>query len=363
MNPSESLSNFSKTRIKPYDGMSVTADVWAQAHDEHRSARKAHDLFFHGAGIITGLEITANDPPDQYVFVSPGVALDSEGNLIVLTEAVAYDFGDAVEGELFILLGHGERETSGTENEIRYLQNEFVIAARPRLPKRPVVELARVRLGHRGNAIKNAAHPLHPDVDEIDMRYRVEVAPKSGQMVKVAVSYLGQGNPNGILAGWDYLSREVSRNTPNHLAVDQLPVITGDIQNYSLVYLCGNGTFKLDNATLKELKTFLEQGKAIIVEAFDDAADESFKPLIGGLGVTVKPLAEYDSILKSPFLFNLPPEGYQGNKVLIGKGLVYSNARYALAWSGKVSGGSGSRSDIRSALEWGVNIIQYCLGL
>jgi len=362
MNINESLIKFPKTRIKPYDGMSVTADVWTQAHEEHRNARHAHDLFFHGAGIVTGLQVTANDPPDHYVFVSPGVALDAEGNIIVLTEPVAYDFGDAVEGELFILLGHGEREVSGTEKETRYLQDEFVIAARPRMPKRPAVELARVRLGHRGNAIKNAAHLLHPDADEIDLRFRVDVAPQSAQIDKVAVAFLGQDAPAGVLTGWDYLGREVSKNSTHHLAVDQLPSISADIQNYSLVYLCGNGTFKLDTASLKELKTFLEQGKAIIVEAFDDLADESFKPLFGGLGVTVKPVAEYDSILKSPFLFNLPPEGYQSNKVLLGKGLVYSNARYALAWSGKVSGGSGSRSDIRSALEWGVNIIQYCLG-
>jgi len=362
MNSIESLNTFPKTRIKPYDGMSVTADVWAQAHEEHRQARRAHDLYFHGAGIVAGLEVTANDPPDQYVFVSPGVALDSEGNMIVLTEPVAYDFGEAVEGELFILLGHGERELSGTEKETRFTQDEFVLAARPRLPKRPTVELARVKLSRRGSVLKNAANPAHPDIDEIDMRYRVNVAPPATQTVKTAVCYLGNDHPAGVLAGWDFLGREVKRTLSYQLAVDMVNTISADIQNYSLVYLCGSGSFKLEPQAVKELKTMLDQGKALVVEAMDETADESFKPLFGGIGVTVKPVAEYDSILKTPFLFNTPPEGYQGNRVLVGKGLIYTQSRYVLAWSGKVSGGSGSRSDIRSALEWGVNMMQYCLG-
>jgi hypothetical protein len=241
------------------------------------------------------------------------------------------------------------------------MQDEFIIAARPRIPKRPAVELARVKLTHRGNALKNSANPMHPDTDEIDMRFRVNVTPQPTQVIKTAVCQLGKDHPAGVLTGWDYLAREVKRNLPRLLAVDSVKGISDEIQAYSLLYLGGSGSFKLDGPALKELKSFLEQGKAIIVEAFDEAADDSFKPLFGGVGVTVKPVAEYDSILKAPFLFNTPPEGFQGNRVLIGKGMVYTNARYALAWSGKVSGGSGSRSDIRSAMEWGVNMIQYCL--
>ena len=60
--------------------------------------------------------------------------------------------------------------------------------------------------------------------------------------------------------------------------------------------------------------------KQLLLRLFDETAEESFKPLIGGLGITVKPIAEYDSILKSPYLFNIPPEGHQGNKNIIGKG-------------------------------------------
>jgi hypothetical protein len=361
MKDNSSLTNYPKLQIKPFDGMSVTAETWAQAHDEHRKKLQAHNLLFHGSGIVSGLEVIANDPPDQYVFISPGLAVDPVGNVIVLTEPVAYDFGNTMEGELFLMLGYGEREVAGESSDIRFMQDEFVIAARPTMPKRPAVELARVSLSHKGNAIKNASVPAHPGIDEIDMRYRSVIKLEEKAVVKVGICYLGKETPAGVLVGWDYLSRESKRSTTNELVIDNSLPINSGLSNYSIVYLSGTGTFKVESSKIKELAAFLEQGKALIIEAMDDAAEESFKSVIGGLGVNLNPVAEYDSILKTPYFFNAPPEGNQGSRVMLGKKVIYSNAKYSLAWSGKVLGGTGSRADIRSALEWGLNMITYCL--
>jgi len=100
MKDNNSAHKFPKVKIKPFDGMSITADVWSQAHEEHRHARRAHTQFTHGSGIVHGLEVVANDPPNRYVFISPGVAVDTAGNVIELIEPVAYDFGDSTEGPL-----------------------------------------------------------------------------------------------------------------------------------------------------------------------------------------------------------------------------------------------------------------------
>jgi len=145
MKETGAINLFPRMQVKPFDGMSVTAEVWAQAHDEHRQALNAHNLVSHGSGILTGLEVTANDPADQYVFISPGAAVDPAGNIIVVPEAVTYDFGESSEGMLYLVLGKGEREVGGVGSDTRYLQSEFVIAARPTMPKRPAVELARLR--------------------------------------------------------------------------------------------------------------------------------------------------------------------------------------------------------------------------
>jgi hypothetical protein len=360
MNDDSALNTFPNKQIKPYDGMSVTADVWSQAHEEHRKSLQAHDLYFHGAGIISGLEVLANDPPDQYIFISPGVAVDSGGNIIVLTEQVAYDFGSSVEGPLYIVLGHGERETGGLQKEIRYVQSEFVVAARPSMPKRPAIELARIHLAKRGNPVKNAADPRHPGIDELDLRYRTLSGPANSQTVKVALCGLGKEVPTAVIAGWDALAQECKRSLNMNLIVDASAGLPTDLANHSILYLAGSGAFKVEKAAAADMAAFTGQGKTILAEALDAPAEEAFKSLFGEIGATVTPVAEGAPMLKSPYVFGTPPAGNQAGQMMIGNGVLYSTSRYSLAWNGNLSGDSTSRADIRSATEWGANLVAYC---
>ncbi|MEA2007968.1 MAG: DUF4159 domain-containing protein [Chloroflexota bacterium] len=351
---------FPKKRIKPYDGMSVTADVWSQAHGEHRQAEHAHNASFHGSGIVSGLEVVANDPPDQYVFVSPGIAVDAVGNTIVVSEPVAYDFGASAEGTLFLLLGHGEREISGVKKEVRYVQNEFVIAARSNMPKRPSVELARVTLSEPEKPVKNAANPAHPGIEELDLRFRAFIGPEPKQFVRVALCGLGDELPHAA-SGWRFLARECQRSTPYQLVIDCDVPLSSAAKDYDLVYFGGKGSFKVKSDDAMALREYLDQNKKLIIEALDEDARESCQALVKKLDRELHPLSEDADILASPFLFGAPPEGVCGDSVLLDQQVIYSAAGYALSWSGKTDGEKTSRAKIRSAHEWGVNMICYCM--
>jgi len=354
------LSIFPKTRLKPYDGMSVSASVWAQAHDEHRLSLQSHDLLFHGSGIIAGLEVVANDPPDQMVFISPGAAVDPAGNLIILAEPVAYDFGSASEGLLYLMLGHGEREVGGVENDVKYIQNEFVIAARPSLPKRPAIELARLVIPQANKVVKNATTTFHPVEGELDLRFRNFVGPEPTILVRTALCNLGKDGAE-VEAGWEYLRCECARSSPYRLVVDGDLTFSSALSSYDLVYLYANGPFKFDDKKIASLRSYLETGQSIIMEALSPEAEDSFKSIFVGLGINPKPLAQDHVMRTAPFLFINHPQGYRGNDVLAAKGLVYSSAGYGLAWSGKSEAGPASRADIRAVHEWGVNMIHYCM--
>ena len=368
----DALKIFPTNQVKPYDGMSVTADVWALAHAEHRQSRRAHDLVFHGSGIIAGLEVVANDPPNQFVFISAGVAVDPAGNVIVLPEPVAYDFGNTSEGTLFLVLGHGEREVGGVENDIKTIQNEFVIAARPNMPKRPVVELARVTISKSGNSVKNALDAGHPRGEELDLRFRNALSPPAKQRVRVALCSLGSEVP-AVVNGWDYLSRECARfadlqsksqiETPYALVVDTQVSISDELPGYDLVYLSGKGAFKQDANQLKVLRAVLDGRTMLIVEALDSPAEKSFQAMFEKLELTLAPVEAQHPILTSPFLFNAPPAGALGNQVQLGERVIFSNAGYSLAWGGTLvpGGGHASRAEIRSAHEWGLNMLHYCV--
>jgi hypothetical protein len=355
MNDTGAINIFPKARIKPYDGMSVTADVWAQAHDEHRKMVDAHTLNLHGFGVVCGLEVTANDPPDQYVFVSPGVAVDPTGRVIVLPEPVAYDFGAAVEGELYLMLGHGEREVEGVQRDVRYVQNEFILAARPTLPKRPAVELARVTLSQRGRPIKNAADPNHASVEEIDLRYRISIEPNLKRLATVGIVFLGERIPE-VLAGWDYLNEAVRLSAPYQLVLNELSGLS-NLSSCSLLYLAGRGRFQMDDIGVNELRLHLSAGKPVIMEAFDPQSAEAFMRALSELGISLQRAGEDNPLFKRPYLFGMPPDGPGGSQVSLGEQVVFSQGQFALAWHGN----GMARADIRSAHEFGINLIHHCL--
>lgn len=360
MTDSEILKIYPTYRLKPYDGMPVTATVWASAHEEHRSSRRAHDILFHGSGIITGLDVIANDPPNQFVYISPGMAVDPVGNIIVLNETVAYDFGGTSEGPLFLVIGTGEREVKGAEEDVIRIQNEFVIAARPGLPKRPVVELARITIQKAGQAIKNPNSIQHPKMGELDLRYRSQLVSQNRKIKKIAVCSIGLIEKN-IIQGWDHLVKNAEKELPIQFVVDNNVELTTELSEYDMVFVSGKGVFKFDDSQSKALESYHASGKVLVLDSLDGSAEKSFQPILERLKISLISPTQDSEIMSSPHLFTSIPNGFAGNQIKIAPNIIFSASGYGLAWAGKFGEGSGSRSAIRDAHEWGVNLLQFCL--
>ncbi|UCC89021.1 MAG: hypothetical protein JSV81_06865, partial [Anaerolineales bacterium] len=67
-------------------------------------------------------------------------------------------------------------------------------------------------------------------------------------------------------------------------------------------------------------------------------------------------------LLMDPYLFAAPPPGFDTEevpRVLVREGVIYSACNYGLVWQGEVRDGAPSREQLRSAAEWGANIIAY----
>ena len=362
MKNNAAFEKFPEKHISPYDGMSITAEVWANSHDEHRTAREAHNLNLHGSGVICGLEVLANDPPDQYVFISPGAAVDSAGNVIVVNEPVAYDFGKSSEGTLFLLLAHGTREVGGTKKKVRYQQYEFVITARSTLPKRPTVELARIEIADTGKPIKNAEDADHPGSEMLDLRFRNSIAPRQDTLVHALVLGLGS-NMDDVLAGWDALANAAPQLSDYRLVVDaaKADAPLDNLDSYDIVYLGMEGAFLPKAATTKAVTEYLKKGKALFIEALDEGAKDSSQAFLKKLGQTPKKLAKDSSLLNAPFLFGTLPDGFSGSHIEEADKALYSSAAYALSWRGRTKSGGMTREAIRAAHEWGINLIRYAL--
>ena len=233
-----------------------------------------------------------------------------------------------------------------------------MIAARPAMPKRPAVELGRITLSRTQKTIQNAENPLHPGLNQLDLRFRQQIQPKFQPVVRVAICHLGAKN-KAVIQGWDYLLNAYQGLAAQKFIVDADVPFSEHLSDYDLVYIGCSGDFKVDSAAEQALKQCVSKKTAIMLEALDEKSDSGCSNLLTTLGQTVKPLEKSHPAFSSPYLFTKIPAGSRGTDVKVSPHIVYSAAGYSLAWKGEIAGTEGSRSDIRDAHEFGMNLIGY----
>ena len=361
-----SISLFPQKRIKSYDGMPVTADIWEDAHSYHRLSAHTHNLFFHGEGVLMGLDVVASDPADHIIFVTPGVAVDETGQPIVLSEPVAYDLGDEVDGPLYLIISHRE-SAPGAEKTIKkglplWVNDEFLLLARAEIPEGNWVELARFNREDRHAPIKDAAAPQHPKKNEIDLRYRHTIRMQSEKILTAAVSYLGKSSEKSSGQGLANLAREMRLSYNVRLVVEDDLQVAPELLGYDLVLLVAEGKFSLNKTQVGGLKGYVAHGGVLIMEARDAEAATQLEDLAVQVGTAVKPLVKNSNLLCNPFLFAAPPAGYkEKGEVKSSDGVLLDTFNYSRLWNGEADGHVPTRQEIRTAMEWGINILNYVL--
>jgi hypothetical protein len=366
------LREFPNQRIKPEDGMAVTASAWEAAHEYHRQRLRFHDLLRHGPGILTGLGVIASDPPDSTVYILPGVAADPCGETIVLTEPQAYDIGSA-GGLVYLLLTYEESIPGvepGHEDEPIFVDCQFGIEATSILPDDPYVELARILRKGADTPLTDASDALHPAPNEIDLRYRPEMSVSPLASVSIAVSYTGGVSSRAHGRGVDHLARAL-RQSGYRAAVDDGVLLTATLDHYTLLYLVGQEAFQLGRDEMLALHAYLEGGGCVLFESCrhdaagaDPPADGSILDLLASMGVELKELHANHDLLLKPHLFAAPPPGFETEGtpgVQVGNGVIFSTCDYGCLWGGRRRDRVASREEIRSAMEWGSNIIAFAV--
>ena len=370
------LKEFPNKRIRAMDGMAVTADVWEDAHSYHRQAQRFHNLFSHGSGVVTGMEVIASDPADTSVYILPGVAVDTAGRMIAIAEPTAYDIGRQVEGLLHIVLTFGESRPrsesaqSTQEGAPLYVHTEFSVQALPGLPDVPHIELARVRRQGRTSAIADAKDLARPAANEIDLRWRRQNTSTVPDTLGIGVFYAGMTDHRHG-SGLANLARSVSRTGRFYAVVDDnIPVTTG-VDDYGLVCIVAQRAFQLSPEEQNTLQAYVQSGGTVFLESCrHDAAgtpgsDQSFADLATAFGARPgDALKGVHALVTTPNLFMSLPAGYetQGAPTLtVSDGVIISTADYGCLWNGERRGSPASREDIRAAFELGENILHYAL--
>ena len=367
-------------RIKSYDGMVVTSDVWDEAHTYHWRQQRYHNLLNHEPGILIGLEVIASDPPDSAVYIQPGMALDSAGQVIVLPEALAFDLG-AAQGLLYLVLSYDESQPKADENatlvedasDVKLLihaQYGLEAVGTPPDLASGYVELARINRQGAEAPITNADDQIHPALNQIDRRFRRNVGVAAQPAVRLAVCYLGQASKDEARrhgVGADVLARTL-RHDQQPVWVDDAVGLAGtDLSAYTLVYLVAQGEFQLTPDEMNSLYIYLRSGGTLLIESCRKAAasgtvDPVFLDMLSSFGTIINALPADHPLLSEQNFFAAPPVGFETDGVpslKVGEGVIMSSCDYGCLWQGERRGQAASREEIRAAHEWGSNLIAY----
>jgi hypothetical protein len=366
------MKDYPTRRMHPVDGMAVSAKVWEEAHSYHRLQERFHAQFGHGPGILAGLNIIASDPPDVSVYVLPGAAIDPQGFAISLPDPLNYDLGQAAEGLVYLLLSYDESqpramESQGQEVAPLYVQTGFTIEARPALPDTPHVELARIWHENRQAPVRDAKDPAHPGLNEIDLRFRSELQVLRPQIARIGVWYTGSASPRHG-RGAQNLASALSRRDGRRVWVDD-GIGNQDLGAYTLVYLVAQGGFNLDASEVRALADYIKSGGTVFFESCrhdipgeTPAADKAFVDALSAAGFKLDDLSADHALMNGPNFFATLPAGFEARGSLRqGRGVVFSTQDYGCIWQGERRSGPASREEIRSAMEWGDNLLTYAL--
>lgn len=168
-------------RLHFFKGFFTQAEDWEEGQAYHIEKRKLLQRGLHRPGIIQGLEVKQHPAGGLNVQVMPGVALDGEGNLIVLAAAlpVAVTLPDPLPPLVYVAIEFHETETDYIVNAMdsdysgysRVAEQAVVTIEISEPDSQEKLELARIALGPGVTEIAEPANPDNPLTNEIDRRH------------------------------------------------------------------------------------------------------------------------------------------------------------------------------------------------
>lgn len=386
------IKKFQLKRVNPFQGLVIDADTWRDAHNYHRDQQRLHLLAFHQAGIVGGLDVVASSPADLSVNIQPGMAVDPDGNIVVVPQAQRYKLQSGKAGTVYLILQfrevpEGPYQPSDSGQNTRIL-DAYKIEERDKLPAEAYLELARIDFEPADKSIRDAKSPAHPGKNEINLSFRQEARPSAVPIaaekpaapasvkpsepaptapaqppatITIGHAVLGDAASDLHLAGLrnlvNFLSDgSITASLMANMALDK------DIKQCQIIYLTGNSRFEVTEEQQTSLGAFLKSGGVIFGEGCSEGIKEfglAFNQLASQLQCKLEVVPRGHPLLAARYVFAEVPRGAEAGMLLQGGNMIYSGSDYGCAWQGGHDAEPLGREIIRSAFEIGANIAAY----
>ncbi len=393
------IIKFRLKKVNPFQGLVIDADTWKDAHEYHRDQMKLHVLAFHQIGIVEGLDVKASNPPDNTVTIQPGMAIDPEGNVIIVPQPQRYRIQAREKGTTYVTLHFREVPAEPYQppdgGQPTRILDAYRLQEGEKLPAEPHLELARVQFDPSEGVIKDARNPLNPVKNEINMLFRQQAkavvperiittsapitptAPAASaatvparETVVIGHSVLGKAPGDLHYRGLQNLVKEINLQNSFAASLEVNVQLERDLSRFTMIYLAGNGSFELASDAQASIGTLLKSGGVIFGEGCTDGQGDAaakavrefglaFNRLAGQFNRKLEMVQRSHLLLSAAHVFSEVPPGAEPGMLLENNGMLYSGSDYGCAWQGGHQSKPLSREVIRTAFEMGMNIVTH----
>lgn len=387
-------------RLSVRDGLIVNAERWQLAHQYHRHRQNIHYQSLNEPGIVRGLGVRVIQPPEGcspryrklkgcWLEIQPGIAIDVEGNPIVVAENVDRSFFFAIpsisnkksEDTIVVYLVISYEDNPTLIKEEGWQEREwFKFDQQLKPPTETQIELCRIKLlvedierNTKLNQfqLKYPQDVYFPEANEVDLRYRPSAKARPQALINLATTDI-QSNEN-----FSYLMQSLNALYPSLSGNTEVANINLEetlyLENTDLLHIPYGEIHDLDrnNSIAVDLNNYInKQGGVILIEEknnqpnLEGVLQKKIQELFDipqGFGQDWSDSSKKHPLKNQPFLFTALPQWI--TDIHYFSGIIIVLGDLSSGWGGVMrepgENKNLSRNDIRTAQELGINILNF----
>jgi hypothetical protein len=372
-------------RLQVYDSLMITAELWKVAHQYLRQRQNIHYQALHQPGIVYGLGVKPIPAPpgviresrsQSWVEIQPGVAIDWEGNPIIVSEPMTFFIRvpkASVEKPppAYLFISYRDPEELSQSRDSVIVREYFRIDQKTTPPKGGEIELCRLRWSQGATSVIAPSDVFNPQENQLDLRSRLCAQLHPQGIVRVGTLHC----PRNTYNNWVFLMQSVAALYPPLSGNPAIAQINLDLnpsadfleqaQNCHLLYLPANSTPNLEPQQINNLNAYLNTGGVLLIETSAKSQPPNFLQHLFDKRTQThasdwqKQLPRTHPLRNHPFLFAALPQIKQHPLELWYRdGILLLKGELSTTW-GLDEHLSLSRDEIRTAQEFGINILHF----
>lgn len=265
-------------RLHISDGLAINAERWQQAHRYHRQRQNFQYQALYEPGIVYGLGVATlpGQGDGRLLQVQPGIAIDVEGNPIVVKQPEEFRIvSEPTEGQSLLVhlaVNYVDPDTLRGIPATQVVRESFRIVEKLHLEPGDV-EICRILLLPGTTQIQPPTDVFSPGTNQLDFRGRCH--PKPYPQFRVQVGQITSDRPSDsiTLNGWVDLLRSLDGLYPllhGNPTIQTLPaqsLARESVTGSQLLYIPYSILLRLMSPVLQRLQLYLAQGGVLLVVA------------------------------------------------------------------------------------------------